>query len=123
MTVKLPGVLRVLAVVVLIAGVVQGFMAMTGMQALGHSVAAMVTSLQGALDALPDAPRVNTSEITAGIVAAVCAVWGYLMLWWGVSAGVIAAALLWAAAYALDLLESTNAALTRIARAGLSPRV
>ena len=119
MAMKLPGALRALAVIVLLAGVVQGVAAVGVMQALGTSAAGMVTSLQGALNALPNAPRggVNPSVVTAFTTG-----WGYVMLWWGVSAGVVAAALLWAAAYALDLLQSTHAAVTRMARSGVPPR-
>lgn len=122
MTVQLPGVLRALAVMVLTAGVGQGIMALTAMQTLGDSMVGAATSLQGALNALPNAPRASVSPASVTTARVVAGGWGYIMLWWGVSAGVIAAALLWAAAYALDLLQSTHAALTRIARAGLSPR-
>jgi len=89
------------------------------MRALGTNAAGMVTSLQGALNALSNAPR---GGVNSGVVTAFTTGWGYLMCFWGVAAGVVAAALLWAAAYALDLLQSTHAAVTRIARAGVPPR-
>ena len=123
---KLPGALRALAVLVLIFGVAEGIMALMAMQLLGTSVAGMVDSLQKALNALPNAPRTGVNPgvgvIMAHIVAAGLVMWGYVMLWWGVSAGVVAAALLWAAAYALDLLQSTHAAVTRMARTSVPPR-
>jgi len=119
MAMKLPNLLRAWAVIVLLAGVVQGVAALGVMQALGTGAAGMVTSLQGALNALPNAPR---GGVNPGVVTAFTTGWGYLMCFWGVAAGVVAAALLWAAACALDLLQSTHAAVTRMARGGVPPR-
>jgi len=120
MGLRLQGTLRVLAVVVLVLAMIQGAVSFQALRSLNTGLAAMEAGLRSAVAASPEAAPYATSG--PSVFGTFTSGWEYLALFGWLIAGAIVAALLWAAAQALDALTSLDISLVHLARLGLAAR-
>ena len=114
---SIQSILRVLALVMLLLGVVQGAVMFSAIRSMNTALAAM----EAALSSFPSADG-GAAQPAPDIFGTFSQGWDFLILLWCIATGAVQAAALWAAARALDILESQDSALTLLARLALAER-